>query len=258
MQAIPLQLVVTLLVLVSVVCANGQQVTFSVDVQGPTAGALVNPPILDSFYGEPIDGGDILTVGVPDQPLPPEANVAQRGPISEPPGIVVFGGNPGLPNARNLGLAESPIGSREDLELEIDALSFGHDIGLGFLFSVDEFSFGGVSHVAEQSLLGEASADVFRAIGGPEGNVLAIDGEGGEFPNRALGFGLIEPNPPEPTPDIGDNLDAFDMNTFPEQLAGPIYFSLGTGIPDPFEQPNAIINSANQNNVRHIIDEAIS
>ena len=232
-----------------------QAITFSVDVQGPTAGSFGSSGLVtDSFYNNEIDGGDILTVGVPGQPLPPGPNLAARGPVEAPPGIVVFGIDQGVPNSRTLGLNGVLIGTRPELEIEIDALSFGHDHGLSLFFSVDEFSLGTLGDVADQALGFQAAADIFREVRGPEGHVLAIDGTGGERPNRMLGLGLVEPNPPNTLPsNPGDNLDALDVNTDIRDLEGPIFFSLDAAFPDPAEQlepgtgPN--IGSAQQNDV---------
>ena len=51
-----------------------QPMTFSVDVQGPT----VTTPVLDSFFGAPILGSDILT---PFPPGPPGPNPPAFGPL---------------------------------------------------------------------------------------------------------------------------------------------------------------------------------
>ena len=173
--------------------------------------------------------------------------------MTTPPGTLVFAIDPGIPGARTLGLQGIPIGNRPEIEIELDALSFGHDSGRGVFFSVDEFSNGlPASGVADQAMGFEASADIFRALDGPDHNLLAIDGTGGERPNTPLGLGLIEPNPPDSVQfDTGDNLDALNVNTHPMDLAGPIYFSLDAGFPDPAEPldpplgPN--IGSAQQN-----------
>lgn len=230
-----------------------QRITFSVDVQGPTSGSFGNNgQIVDSFYAQEMDGGDILTIGTPDQPLPPGPNLAARGLVPQAPGIVVFGIDQGIPNSRSLGLLGVEIGSRRELEIEIDALSYGRDDGRAVFFSVDEFSHGLGGGVAEQSMRFEAAADIFRGLDGPDASVLAIDGAGGESPTRALGLGLIEPNPPDTLEfDAGDNLDALDVNTVDADLVGPIFFSLDAAFADPLEELNPPqgpnIGSAQQN-----------
>ena len=71
-----------MLLLLCVGTLSGQRITFSVDVQGPTAGLFGSDgSILDSFYNNEIDGADILTTGVPAQPIPPNPNLAALGPV---------------------------------------------------------------------------------------------------------------------------------------------------------------------------------
>jgi hypothetical protein len=212
--------------------------TFSIDVQGPTAGAP------DSFFAVPITEGDILTPALPGLPGP---NPAAFGPLL-PPGIEV-GALPGAAGAVGGGLGIVPGFSGF---VELDALSYGRDRGTRVLFSVDEFASGGPSpsppDVTSEGAAGamEASADVFEYLGQVipttpavvKGNTVALDGDG-IFPSGAPGFGLVEPNPATPAlfPDPGDNVDAFDADTVFADLLGPIYFSLDASFPDPLELP---------------------
>ena len=223
---------------------SAQGVAFSVDVQGPTAGSfgtIPGPP--DAFYGQEISGGDILTIGDPIQNVPPIPNFPARGPVQIPPGILAFGQNNGVPNSRSLNLAPVPIGGRPELEIEIDAISYGRDDGRAIYFSVDEFSVGIGGDLADQAAIQEASADLFRTMLGQDGNSLVVDGRGGELPNNVLGLGLFEPNQPNPVIDEGDNVDALDVNVLDVDFGNPIYFSLDAAFPDPLE--NGIPNGPN-------------
>ena len=238
--------------------------TFSVDVQGPTAGSFGssdNAPNA-SFPGNstlPISGGDILTVGGSGGTGP---NPPRDGPFNDPddlPGIVVFGGDASF-QTRGLDLSTVSIGPLNEAEAEVDALSYGRDEGNSIQFSVDEFVRGKQIGKAPNEVilegasnLGEASADVFTFRGSPvertlptvyaHGNLKAIDGNASDA--GSVGLGLVEPNPPNPLPprpfaqpnefDVGDNLDAMDVDTTPSDLAGHIYFSLDGGFRDPFE-----------------------
>ena len=211
-------------------------VTFSIDFQGPTAGAP------DGFLGVPTGEGDILT---PMPPGPPGPNPATPGPIP-PPGIEVgaLGGSPGIVPG-GLGVLPGAFGF-----VEVDALSYGRDVGAVLHFSVDEFATGIPTplppDVFSEGSLGaaEASADIFSYLGalvptppGPTfGNAAFIDGDG-MAPGAPLALGLIEPNPPTPgaIPDPGDNVDAVDLDTANPDLIGPIFFSLDSAFPDPRE-----------------------
>ena len=109
-----------MLLLLCVGTLSGQRITFSVDVQGPTAGLFGSDgSILDSFYNNEIDGADILTTGVPGQPIPPNPNLAALGPVNDPPGILAFGINQNVPNSRTLNLAPTSIGTRPEPEAEV-------------------------------------------------------------------------------------------------------------------------------------------
>jgi len=125
---------------------------------------------------------------------------------------------------------------------ELDALSYGVDAILtpdtvpGWFFSVDEFAVGLPAiavppppTVTSEGAAGalEASADIFTSpspkVPGipppgslPPGliafNFGVADGNGGLTPFAAPGLNLIDPNPPAPgRPDLGDNLDALDV-----------------------------------------------
>lgn len=261
MRYVPTILTVTA-VLALATAAWGQALppgmTFSVDLQGPTAtapGPFTGFP--DGFgSGIVIDEGSILT---PAPPGPPGPNPPSPGPLP-PPGIMVTAAASGggtVPGG--LGIVGGVFGG-----VELDALSYGRDIGEVFLFSVDEFSVGiaGIPlppNVFTEGPLGgpaEASADVFRYLGGPVpvlappppipvfGNRAIVDGDGMP-PSGMPGVGLIEPNPPTlgVTPDPGDNLDAVDMNTTMNDVMGPIYFSLDSTFPDPLEVAGWTVNS---------------
>jgi Beta-propeller repeat/Thrombospondin type 3 repeat len=221
------------------VCTPGT--TFSIDFQGPTIATL------DSFFASPITEGDILTTAPPRRPGP---NPPLPGIGVVPPGTMVGAAASAAGSfAGGLGIVPGPGGC-----VEVDALSYGADVlnpaSSGF-FSVDEFAAGdgtpiGLADVNTEGSLGagEASADVFSyrgpivptSPGPPIGNAAHIDGDG-IAPSGTPGLGLIEPNPPSSglVPDPGDNLVAVDVNTFPSQLRGPIYFSLDAAFPDPLE-----------------------
>jgi hypothetical protein len=229
-----------------------QNMTFSVDNQGPTASI----GIPDSFYGIPIDGGDILT---PFPPGPPGPNPPAAGPLP-PTGEFITNPPVGGPTV-GLNIAPGQFGP-----VELDALSYGHDPvdvpfpdqlkhPLYYAFSVDEFAVGlPGSAVRAEGALGnqQASADTFiiqkpsplpappvAAGGGPGTNYAFTDGDG-LAPSGQPGVGLIEPNPPTPFTfgnDLGDNLDAVDFDTALADRAGPVYFSLDSAFIDPLEVP---------------------
>ena len=191
------------------------QPTFSIDFQGPT---VVSGAVTE---------GDIL--------MP--AGTGMFGP----PGMV-------LP-APMLGILTPP-----DSFMEVDALSYGGDRPLipdipqgmrqQWMFSVDEFAIGDGAgsgpSVTTEGAAGarEASADIYgsNATGF---NVGLGDGNGGLTPFGAPGHSLSEPNPPTllAIPDVGDNLDAVDVDTPPHDVDGgvPVFFSLDSRFPDPLE-----------------------
>lgn len=199
-----------------------ENITFSIDFQGPTAPDR--------------DEGAILA---PNMPLPIE---------------VVGSADPNLGTyERNLGIIPTELGYRE-----VNALSYGRDRGMLY-FSVDEFAVGipgspSMRNVFTEGAEGamEASADVFRYLGQNApwpidvppsviGNKQVIDGTdlGLQEPNRPT-LGSYSPpagqarQAPDPR-DPGDNLDALDIGTTPSDLKGPIYFSLDSGFVDPLE-----------------------
>lgn len=188
---------------------------FSIDFQGPTIG------LPDGTGGMPITAGDILVPTVPPGP----------GPLPTP--------SIAIPAIPGLGIIPGQFGP-----VELDALSFGRDEPWGEIiyFSVDEFAVGAPGavppDVSTEGANGnmEASADVFRAPSSLGWHSAALDGDG-LAPSGLAGLGLIEPNPPiMASPDAaGDNLDALDMNAIVFYEQGPVYFSLDSSFPDPFE-----------------------
>lgn len=236
-------------------------VTFSVDVQGPTAGSGVP----DSFTGTPIFGTDVLTPFPPGAPGP---NAAAPGPLP-PPGLFIANParGPASPPVPGLIFAPTPLLGAVNGWGELDALSYGHDPldvpfpdagrPMDYAFSVDEFAIGlPGSDVRLEGALGnqEASADVFiqrkpalPMSPNPGTNTSFIDGNG-VAPPGTPGLGLVEPNQPTPlnggvpgSIDPGDNLDALDLGTTPGDRAGPLYFSLDTQFVDPLEAPAGAI-----------------
>lgn len=216
--------------LVALLAASGTDVaavTYSIDFQGVTAGAVLE--------------GDILT------PIPPG--------MVPPPAVVIPAGAVGL------GIVPGGAGF-----VEVDALSYGRDRQIAqnelprYLFSVDEFAVGlpGVPapSVTTEGAFGavEASGDAYSSTPLAPGATIApgalginvgyLDGNGGLTPFLAPGLNLIEPNPPTVAlPDPGDNLDALDVNTTATDLGGPIYFSLDSDFPDPLEFPGLPANT---------------
>ena len=150
--------------------------------------------------------------------------------------------------------------------VEVDALSYGTDFnldpkygtwGMQWDFSVDEMAWGQPGcpfpSVFTEGMTGagEASADIFTDWGiGPGpfpppppfifGNTALLDGDG-MGPFGGPGIGLIEPNLAAPgVPDMGDNLDAVDLDELAGPFVGPrypVYFSLDSGFMDPLEGP---------------------
>ena len=217
------------------VLADG--LTFSIDFQGTTAGT-------PGSFGGKIDEGTILT---PAMPGPPGPNMPFLAATLPPPGVMIhpiseLGLDPAWPH------------------VEVDALSYGKDLGKSMRFSVDEFS-SGIGPVVTPSVRSEgrsgneeASADIFSyngivvptTPGGPIiGNRASVDGDS-VFPWGGPGVGLIEPNPASLNvlPDRGDNMDALDFNARVKfnGADGPIYFSLDAEFPDPWE-PSPPANS---------------
>ena len=204
------------------------QITFSIDWHGPTNG------LPDGGGNVPITEGDILV---------PPGYMPDLGPLGQPDIMVP---------AVALGLTGERV--------EVDAFSFGCDgpaphvagtVSGHWWYSVDEYAFGLVEpgiapYVYSEGVWGamEGSADVFvdgklppgplppSIIGGP--HTAAIDGNGfrGASGFAYRGTGLLEHNPPEAPPDLGDNLDALDADGLFPPLPG-IYFSLDSGFIDP-------------------------
>ena len=215
------------------------QGTFSIDYGGPT----ISLP--DSFGGVQITEGDLLVA---------PAMLPTLGPLPQP-GIAISGGGAGLGLLMHAGCVGHPPGVA--CGVEVDAHSFGQDgpawQGMppaSWWFSVDEFATSWPAIAVppntdtEGSLMAmEASADLFVDLGLPAGplppfavppaNVGAIDGNG--FRSATLfaypGLGLLEWNPPGLPPDLGDNVDSFDLH-LPAAL--PLtYFSLDSPFLDP-------------------------
>ncbi len=215
------------------------QGTFSIDYGGPTIA------LPDSFGGVQITEGDLLVA---------PAMLPTLGPLPQP-GIAISGGGAGLGLLMHAGCVGHPPGVA--CGVEVDAHSFGQDgpawQGLppaSWWFSVDEFATSWPAIAVppntdtEGSLMAmEASADLFVDLGLPAGplppfavppaNVGAIDGNG--FRSATLfaypGLGLLEWNPPGLPPDLGDNVDSFDLH-LPAALP-PTYFSLDSPFLDP-------------------------
>lgn len=239
------------------------QFSFSIDYHGPTRA------VPDTLYGFPITEGDILTpkAGLPSMPvfpgpLPtPEILISAGAGAFPPPGLAIpthgpcVGAGPGLTPCPAI-----PIGT-----VELDALSYGMDGPVTFAaidgksewhFSVDEFAFGMPSPVApnvesESITMGpfiDSAADVF-VDGGlfgplpmppfatPPANTGIVDGNGRRSANSLFaypGLGLIEPTLPGIPPDLGDNLDAMDVDGVPYPGAAfPVYYSLDASFIDP-------------------------
>jgi hypothetical protein len=217
---------------------SAQQTVFSIDWRSPSVG------LPDAGTATPITTGDLL---VPTTGLP------MLGPLPVP----TIGMTHGL---GGLGLLPGCIGAPggTPCPVEVDALSFGQDAPVspnGFAagqlhFSVDSFAsgvFGGPipPNVTSESLAGEASADVMLnpnfmpgaplPPGPPLGHRGIWDGDG--LPSGSgfsyPGLGLIEPSPPNTTPNaFGDNLDALD--TLPFIGIPPVaFFSLDSAGFDP-------------------------
>jgi hypothetical protein len=150
---------------------------------------------------------------------------------------------------------------------ELDALSYGTDAKLEkgttfqhyWTFSVDEFAVGrpGVPgpSVSSEGAFGaqEAAGDIYAStlnpgpmLPFPGFNAGLFDGNGGLTPFPAPGLNLREPtNPTVGNIDVGDNLDAWDLDQqIPVAVAGavfttPIYFSMDSQFGDPLEVPLA-------------------
>jgi hypothetical protein len=230
--------------------------TFSTDVQGPTAGTTQ----LDAFYAAPIYGTDVLTPKLPGAPGPnPPGSTPNPGMFIENPVIRPDSPAPGLAIGRAVyaGLDQTNGWG------ELDALSYGRDPldtpnpprDWYYAFSVDEFAIGRPdTDVRREGALGagEAAADTFvtrkPALPAPPAigtNAYFTDGDN-EAPSGAPGVGLIEPNAPSVGSggatgqiDAGDNLDAVDFGAVLADRLGPLYFSLDSAFSDPLEVPGS-------------------
>lgn len=222
------------------------QVTYSVDAQGPTIG------LASGGVGAPITEGDVLMPTPPTGPLPP-------------PTVLI----PGGVGAGTLGISPTIGGFSE-----LDALSYGGDSVVQqtgtyyYYFSVDEFAVGQPGpppvppNVTTEGAFGalEASADVYvYAPPGPIppapplppgpvfGNTGVYDGNGGISPFASPTLNLWEPNPPTffTTPDLGDNLDAVDIDTPP--IVPAAFYSMDSAFVDPYEGPPYNTGTASAN-----------
>jgi len=239
----------SLVAVVTCAATAAAQPTFSIDFQGPPKG------FPDSCWGIPITEGDIL-IAVTGTPAP--------GPL--PPPCVFISGGFGPP-APGLGLPMWPgaLGRPPGVPgfVEVDALSYGMDLAIDprtpplevrWYFSVDEWAAGIPGTPLPPAVWtegpwfggpAEASADVFADIGIPfpgpcmppipGGNTVYVDGDGIP-PAIPFGLGLVEPNPPAPGPiDIGTNIDALDVDTWPAPVGvppppRPVFYSLDSAI----------------------------
>lgn len=227
--------------------------TFSIDIQSVTNGNTpgANTGFPDGFFNIQIDEGSILTPMLPG-PLGP--NPPRLGPLPTPGLMVgpISGAGGSVPGG--LGITPSPFGIPG---VELDALSYGHDLGIELMFSVDEWAGGdfmappmapNVYSEGPLSGVNEAAADVFAYRGpvmrtppplpgtGPN-NRAFLDGNG-LIPAGQPGLGLIEPMFPGCGLNCeGDNLDALDINSQLPDLLGPIFFSLDAAFIDPLDGP---------------------
>ena len=226
---------------------------FSVDWQGQTTGEF------DQTTARPVTDGDLL--------------VQQFGPFPGGPGPVVLPVPQVAVPADFLMAYTGCAGHQPGLScgLELDAVSFGADALLlsnpaytfNIYFSVDEFAqglpLGGQdATVASEAAQQEAAADVFlsRLQGvGPfvpgqvaPNNLQVADGNGSTTSGSGFtpGLGLVEPSPPNSqVPDLGSNLDAFELSGSTNPATQKIYFSLQGGVQDPLEPLGVFFDSAN-------------
>ncbi len=237
--------------------------TFSFDFHGPSRSVA-------DCGGTLMSEGDILTpcgTGAPAMPKVP-------GPLPTPRIYIPASG------ATGIGLPPVCIGTAPGVlcspGIEVDALSYGRDTpvdqnifvpGTNFLrkanyhFSVDEFAIGTPTtmfspSVNDEAGVSDAAADVFVDVGfnipppfppfagGQPGNNGSADGDGRpQFPTywAYAGTGLVEPTAPGVPPDLGDNLDAVDVDGIPSVGPFPVFYSLDSGFIDP---RNGFPNSA--------------
>ncbi len=239
------------------------QFTFSIDYHGPTRA------VPDSSFLFPISEGDILTPvgGTPFMPVTP-------GPLPTPEILISAGVGLFPPAGLSIGTHAPCIGAGPGLTpcpaipigtVEVDALSYGTDGPVTFSaidgkgqwhFSVDEFAFGipgpVPANVASEGVttspLVDSATDIF-VDGGlfgplpmppfatPPANTGVIDGNGRLSAGSLFaypGTGLIEPTTPGIPPDLGDNLDAVDVDGLAYPLTSfPVYFSMDASFIDP-------------------------
>jgi PEP-CTERM motif len=224
--------------------------TFSIDVQSATSGGPgAGAGIPDGWFGIPLDEGAIMTPMKPGPPGPNPPGFPALAPLPTP-GLMVgplSGAGGSVPGGLGLTALFDAV--------ELDALSYGHDLGIELMFSVDEWAAGdflappGPPNVFSEgpvSGANQAAADVFSYLGPVMrtppplpgtglNNKLFIDGDGFN-PFGVPGLGLLEPMPPGcGLPCNGDNLDALDINSRLVDVQGPIYFSLDSSYVDPVD-----------------------
>lgn len=228
--------------------AASQDLTFSVDFQGPLIGAV------GDSQGNTITESDILI---------------RRGGLFDPEAPQILRDGSFLANyqACSSNLPGVSCG------VEINALSYGRDARLradsnyefSVYLSVDEWAVGRpvpagtvTPTVFSEALNAEAAADVFakRFTGaGPfglnPGQAIGVaDGDGRAAllnQQQFIGLGLQEPIPPsQQAVDAGDNLDAFDLGLPADPATTAIYFSLQGAFPLCREPGVLLQNSANQ------------
>lgn len=234
--------------------AQQRQVVFSVDYHGPTKSRP------DSGAAIPITEGDVMR----------RATNAPPFNVTAAPFTTITGGGLGL------SLYTTCVGTTagQPCGVEVDAISFGNEDsypapGPGvarprLYFSVDRFAQGspttvGTPSIRSEALARDAASDVYThlldlvplqqpSIAIPS-NRLVLDGDGRTSTTGGLapGLGLFEPHsfPPNPGPDLGDNLDALNMGPMPPAGSGVIFFSLDGGFSSPNGVPNS--NSAQLN-----------
>jgi len=207
------------------------QMVFSIDWHSASVG------LPDSWTGVPITEGDLLT---------PNLGVPSLGPLLTP-GIAISAGPTGLRIMTYPGL------------VEVDAVSLGADYPMNnmgaypgdYVFSTDEFAIGVLGpwwppDLSTEAPPGDSAADLwinplilppgplppFAAMVGHTG---LVDGNGMPSGSGLLypGTGLLEPTFPGPPPDLGDTLDAVDLQTPPGSVITNVWFSLDSAFIDP-------------------------
>lgn len=227
--------------------AAAQRVSFSIDHHSPNRS-------LPDCGGMTITEGDILS---------PASGVGALGPLTQACIAIPAGpGGLGLPlYPACVGLPAGP-----PCAIEVDAHSAGLDgfpqpvaAGGHWWFGVDEFAGGQPLAPMAPNLTSEgstnaleASADVYSDMTVPMGplppfsvnpqNTAILDGNGfrATVTDSAYpGLGLIEWNPPGPSPNLGDNVDALNAEDFGQYPFG-FFYSLDSAFLDPITgQPNS-------------------